>query len=159
MKKLLILLIILLWSTLTAHCEVLSPFGSGTGDDELSHPIHFLYMKEYTEALRDALKKKKMFVPFHWGVEYYFIVTREGEILDMKVSLSQNDYFDKKIKEVITSVEPPPFKEGMDSDYVLMDVYMGFESYEDISYDRGLFLHTLEPCLDIKITLKRWALL
>ena len=155
MKKLLILLLVLLLTPHSATCEELYPFGSGKIETKETHPIYFGYMEDYAKELRKAFEKKKMFALCHWGTSYYFTVTRDGEIKDMKVSIYQNEYFDKKIKEVIMSVKPLPFREGMNLDYMRFKVYMGYENYETFDVSIGIFPRTYESAFWIDITLKR----
>ena len=72
-----------------------------------------------------------------WGAEYEFILTRDGEIKDMKGSIFQNDYYDKKVKEIILSVKPLPFREEMNVDEIHMRIYLGFQRYDEIDINIG----------------------
>ena len=155
MKRILILLLIFFLTPLSSKCEELYPFGSGKTETKETHPIYFGYMEDYAKELRKAFENKKMFALCHWGTLYYFTVTRNGEIKDMKVSIYQNDYFDKKIKEVIMSVKPLPFREGMNLDYMRFKVYMGYENYNTCDVSIGIFPRTNESAFWIDITLKK----
>ncbi len=155
MKKLLILLLVLLLTPHSATCEELYPFGSGKIETKETHPIYFGYMEDYAKELRKAFEKKRMFALCHWGTSYYFTVTRGGEIKDMKVSIYQNEYFEKKVKEIIMSVKPLPFRDGMNLDYMRFNVYMGYENYETFDVSIGIFPRTYESAFWIDITLKR----
>ena len=155
MKKILILLLIILLTPLNIKGEDLYPFGSGKTATKETHPIYFGYMEDYAKELRKAFENKRMFALCHWGTSYYFTVTRNGEIKDMKISIYQNDYFDKKIKEIILSVKPLPFREGMNLDYMRFSVYLGYENYEDIHFSIGAAPHSLDNCFMIDVTLKK----
>ena len=155
MKKILILLLIILLTPLNIKGEELYPFGSGKTATKETHPIYFGYMEDYAKELRKAFENKRMFALCHWGTSYYFTVTRNGEIKDMKISIYQNDYFDKKIKEIILSVKPLPFREGMNLDYMRFSVYLGYENYEDIHFSIGAAPHSLDNCFMIDVTLKK----
>ncbi len=155
MKKILILLLVLLLTPHSAPCEELYPFGSGKTATKETHPIYFGYMEDYAKELRKAFEKKRMFALCHWGTSYYFTVTRDGQIKDMRVSVYQNNYFDKKVKEIILSVKPLPFRDGMNLDYMKFSIYLGYENYEDIHFSIGAFPRTTEKCFSIDITLKK----
>ena len=155
MKRLLILLLIIFLTPLNTKSEGLYPFGSGKTATKETHPIYFGYMEDYAKELRKAFENKRMFALCHWGTSYYFTVTRNGEIKDMKISIYQNDYFDKKIKEIILSVKPLPFREGMNLDYMRFSVYLGYENYEDIHFSIGAAPHSLDNCFMIDVTLKK----
>ena len=155
MKKILILLLIILLTSNTGFSEELSPRGTGIPKTKETNPIYFGYMEDYAKELRKAFENKRMFALCHWGTSYYFTVTRNGEIKDMKISIYQNDYFDKKIKEIILSVKPLPFRDGMNMDYMRFKVYMGYEKYETSDVSIGIFPRTHESAFWIDITLKK----
>ena len=155
MKRLLILLLIILQTSNLGFSEELSPRGTGIPKTKETNPIYFGYMEDYAKELRKAFENKRMFALCHWGTSYYFTVTRNGEIKDMKISIYQNDYFDKKIKEIILSVKPLPFRDGMNMDYMRFKVYMGYEKYETSDVSIGIFPRTNESAFWIDITLKK----
>ena len=155
MKRLLILLLIILQTSNLGFSEELSPRGTGIPKTKETNPIYFGYMEDYAKELRKAFENKRMFALCHWGTSYYFTVTRNGEIKDMKISIYQNDYFDKKIKEIILSVKPLPFRDGMNMDYMRFKVYMGYEKYETSDVSIGIFPRTHESAFWIDITLKK----
>ncbi len=155
MKRLLILLLIIFLTPLNTKSEELYPFGSGKTATKETHPIYFGYMEDYAKELRKAFENKRMFALCHWGTSYDIIVTREGEIKDVKISTMQNNYFDKKVKEIILSVKPLPFREGMNLDYMRFSIYLGYEKYEDIYLSIGACPRTTEKCFSLLITLKK----
>ena len=155
MKKILILLLIILLTPLNIKGEDLYPFGSGKTATKETHPIYFGYMEDYAKELRKAFENKRMFALCHWGTSYYFTVTRDGQIKDMRVSVYQNDYFDKKVKEIILSVKPLPFREGMNLDYMRFSVFLGYENFEDIHFSIGAFPRSPDNCFTVHITLKK----
>ena len=155
MKKILILLLIILLTSNTGFSEELSPRGTGIPKTKETNPIYFGYMEDYAKELRKAFENKRMFALCHWGTSYDIIVTREGEIKDVKISTMQNNYFDKKVKEIILSVKPLPFREGMNLDYMRFSIYLGYEKYEDIYLSIGACPRTTEKCFSLLITLKK----
>ena len=155
MKKIFLTILMIFALSLTALGEELYPFGSGKQETKETHPIYFGYMEDYAALLREAFEKKKMFKLRGWGSEYYFVVTRDGTIKDVRVGIWQNDYFDKKIKEIIMSVKPLPFREGMDLDTMYFEVYMGYEDYEQQYVDIGLYRGTNDSSFDISIILQK----
>ena len=155
MKRLLILLLIILQTSNLGFSEELSPRGTGIPKTKETNPIYFGYMEDYAKELRKAFENKRMFALCHWGTSYDIIVTREGEIKDVKISTMQNNYFDKKVKEIILSVKPLPFREGMNLDYMRFSIYLGYEKYEDIYLSIGACPRTTEKCFSLLITLKK----
>ena len=155
MKKILILLLIFLFTPLTGLSEELLPRGTGRCETKETHPIYFGYMEDYAKELRKAFENKKMFALCHWGTEYNLIITRNGEIKDMRVSVYQNDYFNKKVKEIIMSVKPLPFREGMNLDYMRFSIYLGYENYEEFYVSIGAITRPPDKCFMIDITLKK----
>ena len=155
MKKFLILLLIILLTSNTGFSEELSPRGTGIPKTKETNPIYFGYMEDYAKELRKAFENKRMFALCHWGTSYYFTVTRDGQIKDMRVSVYQNDYFDKKVKEVIMSVKPLPFREGMNLPYMRFSVFLGYENFEDIHFSIGAAPRSPDKCFTVHITLKK----
>ena len=155
MKKILILLLIFFLNPLSSKCEELYPFGSGKSETKETHPIYFGYMEDYAKELRKAFENKKMFALCHWGASYNLIITRDGEIKDMKISTMQNDYYNEKVKEIIMSVKPLPFREGMNLDYMRFSIYLGYENYEDIHFSIGGIPNPPDYCFSINVTLKK----
>jgi len=139
---------------MVAPCEELYPFGSGKTATKETHPIYFGYMEDYAAQLRKAFEKKRMFSLCHWGASYYFIITRDGQIKDMIVKTPQNDYYNKKVKEIIMSVKPLPFREGMNVDSMGFWVYLGYEHYEELDVSIGAYPNT-EKCFTIDVILKK----
>ena len=155
MKRLLILLLIILQTSNLGFSEELYPRGTGKSETKETHPIYFGYMEDYAKELRKAFENKRMFALCHWGTSYYFTVTRDGQIKDMRVSVYQNDYFDKKVKEVIMSVKPLPFREGMNLPYMRFSVFLGYENFEDIHFSIGAAPRSPDKCFTVHITLKK----
>ena len=44
----------------------------------------------------------------NWGTCYDFVITRNGDIVDMRETIYQNNYFDSIVKDIILSVKPNP---------------------------------------------------
>ena len=136
MKKL-ILLIMLIMFQIPAFGEDFPPTGAGIRVTKETNPIYWGYLEDYGQALKQALEAKRMFRLRGWGAAYDFILTRDGKIKDIKGSVFQNDYYDNKVKEIILSVKPLPFREGMNVDEMHMSIYLGFQRYDEIDISIG----------------------
>ena len=154
MKKLLLILLILLIPSL-GYCEELWQRGRIRFMTKDTHPIYFGYVEDYSQLLRKAFKQEKMFKMCHWGSQYHFTLTREGEIKDISVGIYQNDYFDKKVKDIILSVQPLPFRAGMDLEELYFTVYMGYENYDEFYFIPELYRWTDEVSFSITIIVKK----
>ena len=103
MKKLILILMLILFQV-PGFSEEFPPVGAGIRVTKETNPIYWGYLEDYGKALKQALEAKRMFRLRGWGAEYEFILTRDGEMKDMKGSIFQNKYYDKKVKEIILSV-------------------------------------------------------
>lgn len=136
MKKLILILMLILFQ-IPVFSEGFPPTGAGIRITKETNPIYWGYLEDYGKALKQALEAKKMFRLRGWGAAYDFILTRDGKIKDIKGCVFQNDYYDRKVKEIILSVKPLPFREGMDIDEMHMSIYLGFQRYDDIDISIG----------------------
>lgn len=109
MKKIILLLMLILFQ-IPVLGEDIPPRGVEMTKE--TNPIFWSYLEDYSIALKEAFEDAKIFHLRGWGAAYEFILTRNGEIKDLKGSVFQNDYYDRKIKDVILSVKPTPFYEG-----------------------------------------------
>lgn len=132
-----ILLIMLIIFQIPVFSEDFPPTGAGIRITKETNPIYWGYLEDYGKALKQALESKKMFRLRGWGAEYEFILTRDGEMKDMKGSIFQNKYYDNKVKKIILSVKPLPFREGMNIDEMHMSIYLGFQRYDEIDISIG----------------------
>ena len=155
MKKILTTLLLLFLLPLTVCGEELLPRGTGMSDTKETCPIHWGYMEDYAAALKEAFAKKKMLKITSMCVSYDYIVTPDGQIKDMKISVYSLKYYERKIKEVIESVPPPKFREGMNLEYMRFHVAMYYEDYEDLYLGIGAYPRSLDNCFHIRIVLKK----
>ena len=155
MKKILSILLILLFLPNFVSGEELWPRGMGKPETKETHPIYFGYMEDYAELLREAFASKKMIKVLDFGVTYDYIVTRDGEIKEMKASLPHNPYHDRKIKEVILSVKPLPFREGMNLDYMRFSVSMFWDKYEMVYVFIGAYSQGPDDLFVLDITIPK----
>ena len=128
MKKIILLIMLILFQ-IPVFSEEFPPTGAGIRVTKETNPIYWGYLEDYGKALKQALEAKRMFRLRGWGAEY--------EFKDMKGSIFQNDYYDKKVKEIILSVKPLPFREGMNVDEIHMRIYLGFQRYDEIDINIG----------------------
>ena len=152
MKRLLILLFLFI-VPIKVYSEELPPKGCGYYITRETNPIYWGYMEDYGALLKAKLEKSHMFRLRGMGTAYNFIVTRDQKIKDIKLSPpSSYKYFDRRIKNIILSVEPPPFREGMNLDEMLFDVYLGYDKYDDIDITIGSLSTSDRKVFDILIT-------
>lgn len=155
MRKLLLLVLILFILSPLAFGEVLLPSGHGIDITRETNPIYWGYMEDYGAKLKEALESKKMVRLRGMGASYRFFLTRDGEIKDMEISTYQNEYFNKKVKEIILSVEPLPFREGMNVDEMQFSVYLGYERYDEIDVSIGSSFKNNKKIFQISVTTRK----
>ena len=136
MKKLILILLLLLFQ-IPVFSEEFPPSGAGIEVTKETNPIYWGYFEDYSKALKQALEAEKMFRLRGWGSNCEYIVTRNGEIKGIKTNIYQNDYFDEKVKNIILSVKPLPFRDGMNMDEMRFSVYLGYERYNEIRISVG----------------------
>lgn len=155
MKKLLLIVLILFILCPLGFGEDIPPNGLGYELTKETNPIYWGYMEDYGAKLKDALESKKMFRLRGMGASYRFFLTRNGEIKDMEISTYQNEYFNKKVKEIILSVEPLPFREGMNVDEMQFSVYLGYERYDEINVGIGSSFRNNKDIFQILVTTRK----
>ena len=136
MKKIILLLMLIIFQ-IPVFSEEFPPTGAGIEVTKETNPIYWSYLEDYGKALKQALEAKRMFRLRGWGAAYKFTLTRDGAMKNMKGSIFQNGYYDKKVKEIILSVKPLPFREGMNVDEMNMRIYLGFQRYDEIDISIG----------------------
>lgn len=153
MKKLFLLVILMFLLVPCAIGEDIPPRGVEMTKE--TNPIFWSYLEDYSSALKEAFDDAKIFHLRGWGAAYEFILTRDGEIKDLKGSVFQNDYYNKKVKEVILSVKPSPFYEGMNAEDMLFDVYLGYQNYEELDISIGFDIRYNRKSFSIGIDLDK----
>ena len=136
MKKIILILMLIIFQ-IPVFCEEFPPVGAGIEVTKETNPIYWGYLEDYASLLKDALEASHMFRLRGWGSSCEFIVTPSGEIKGIKTSVFQNEYFDEKVKNIILSVRPLPFRDGMNMDEMRFRVYLGYERYNEISISVG----------------------
>ena len=71
---------------------------------------------------------------------------------DFEQTIYQNDYFDKIVKDIILSVKPIPFYEGMNEDSILVSIYLGYQRYNEVDicigytirYERNIYMISID---------------
>ena len=152
MKKIILLLMLIMFQ-IPALGEDIPPRGVEMTKE--TNPIFWSYLEDYSFALKEAFEDAKIFHLRGWGAAYEFILTRDGEIKDLKGSVFQNDYYDRKIKDVILSVKPSPFYEGMNAKDMLFRVYLGYQNYDEIYIHSGFHLRYGRKIFGISIDLDK----
>lgn len=149
MKKIIILVLMLLLVPLNVRAEEVPPPGIGIAITKENVPIHWKYCEDYAQLLKNAFESetKKIHHRRGWGASYDFIITKNGDIVDMRGKVYQNDYFDEIVKDIILSVKPIPFYKGMNEENILFSVYLGYQHYSEVEiyagfsmrYDKSIF--------------------
>nr|DAT14477.1 MAG TPA: hypothetical protein [Caudoviricetes sp.] len=152
MKKIILLIMLILFQ-IPVLGEDIPPRGVEMTKE--TNPIFWSYLEDYSIALKEAFEDAKIFHLRGWGAAYEFILTRNGEIKDLKGSVFQNDYYDRKIKDVILSVKPTPFYEGMNAEDMLINVYLGYQSYEELDISIGFDIRYNQKSFSIGIDLDK----
>ena len=152
MKKLFLVLTALIFLNLSVFAEEIPPRGVVMTKE--THPIFWGYLEDYGAQLKQAFEKKRMFKIRGWGASYRYYINKNGTITDMHGSTFTNNYYDKKVKEIILSVKPLPFREGMNLERMCFDVFLGYEKYEEIEISIGESFITNEDIFHITIFIK-----
>ena len=152
MKKLILILLLLMFQ-IPALGEDIPPRGVEMTKE--TNPIFWSYLEDYSSSLKEAFEDAKIFHLRGWGAAYEFILTRDGEIKDLKGSVFQNDYYDRKVKDVILSVKPSPFYKGMNAEDMLFDVYFGYQNYEEVDISVGFDIRYNRKSFSIGIDLDK----
>lgn len=128
MKKLLLILLFLLILATVVLGEGFPPKGSR---DE--YPI-FWYLRRHGERLMKELNTRKFFRLHGWGCEYLVKITRDGDVIPLEVTDSQNKYYDNQVKKIISSTKAEPFGDEIDLDEMIIGVWIEFvDWYDDVS--------------------------
>ena len=151
MKKLLLIFILLL---IPHNCfsEEIPPNGCGYDITKETNPIYFGYMEDYGALLKKELEKSHMFRLRGMGASYVFFITRDGQIKDMRISTPNYEYFNKRVKKIIESVPPLPFRDGMNVDEMQFSVYLGYESDDMIRAGIGSSFRNNKDIFHIMVT-------
>ena len=150
-KKLILILLIIFFANVS-YGEEIPPNGCGYAVTKETNPIYWGYMEDYGAKLKEALDKSHMFRLRYMGASYIFFITRDGQIKDMHISTSQGKYFNRKVKEIIESVPPLPFRDGMDVDEMQFSVYLGYEKYDSIDVSVGSSFINNKDIFHIRVT-------
>jgi len=117
-KRFLLLILCILFLTPASYGE---DFPARGGRDE--YPIYW-YVKRYGERLKQVYDKRKIIKLSGWGTQYLVEISRDGTMKILNLNISQNKYFDNRIKEVIEATPAEPFGDEIDLDKLLIDVYI-----------------------------------
>ena len=153
MKKFILFLITVILFQTAVFAEEIPPIGRGYSLTKETNPVYFGYMEDYAKLLKAELEKSRMFRLRGMGAAYYVTIARDQKIKDIKISNpSPYKYFNKRIENIILSVEPPPFREGMEMDKMLFDIYLGYEKYDDIDLSIGSSFRYLKTVFNVIIS-------
>ena len=130
MKKLLIFLILLMLCP-SAFGEGYPPQG---GREE--YPIYW-YLFRHADRLKKVLDTKKFFRLHGWFCEYLVKITRDGDVIPLEVTISQNKIYDKQIKKIIAETKSEPFGDEIKEDYLIIEIslsYADWGGFADVRY-------------------------
>ncbi len=153
MKKLILIIITLIFMQIAVSAEVIPPRG-GIMTKE-THPVFWSYLENYSNSLKKAFEASHMLRLRGFGANYEYIITRDGEIKDMRNTIYQNEYFNEKVKEIILSVKPEPFYKDMEADDLFVSVFLGYAKYDDLSINLGWHLRYDREIFSITIILNK----
>lgn len=153
MKRFIILILVMLLLPLKGIAEEIPP--RGTLMTKETNPIYWSYFEDYAALLKKAFEAKKIRHRRGWGAAYDFIITRNGEIKNIEGSVFQNDYYDEVVKDIILSVKPIAFYDGMNEDELLFTVYLGYQRYEEVDIQVGFSLIKNKKIVGIDIDLNK----
>ncbi len=149
MKKLILIILTLVFMQTVVSAEVIPP--RGVKPTKETNPVFWSYLENYSNSLKQAFEASHMFRLRGFGANYEYIITRDGEIKDMRNTIYQNEYFNEKVKEIILSVKPEPFYKDMETNEMYMSVFLGYAKYDDqrisvgwhLRYERDIFSITI----------------
>ena len=102
------------------------------------NPVYYKYMDNYLNILGEAFSKIK-FYRINICVIFEYRLNKDGTISDFEVDpLSNTPLNEKKLRKLVENNLPPAFYEGMDREYVNMQVAFGTSGYSD-SYSMDYF--------------------
>ena len=148
MKKLLIFLILLMLCP-SAFGEGYPPQG---GREE--YPIYW-YLFRHADRLKKVLDTKKFFRLHGWFCEYLVKITRDGDVIPLEVTISQNKIYDKQIKKIIAETKSEPFGDEIKEDYLIVEIglsYADWGEYADVWYGPNDKLGRYVYCIMAKST-------
>ncbi len=95
------------------------------------YPIYW-YLMRHGEKLKKVLDHKKFFRLRGWGCSYLVNIAKDGTILPLKVTFSQNKYFDKQIKKIIETTKAEPFGDEIDLDEIIIEIDISYNYFSDL---------------------------
>ena len=149
MKKFLLLVLILFILCPKGFCEDYPPKG---GRDE--YPIYW-YLFRHADRLKKVLDTKKFFRLHGWYCEYLVKITREGNVIPLEVTISQNKLYDKQIKKIIAETKSEPFGDEIKEDYLIIEIglsYGDWGDYAEVWYGPNEKLDRYVYCITVKST-------
>lgn len=96
------------------------------------NPIHYKYINDYANRLKDAFEKSG-YNRNHMGTSYNYVLKRDGTICDLKRELYDSKKLTESVKNIILTTPAAPFSEGMNSEEFNIHVFMGVENDEQFN--------------------------
>lgn len=125
MKRLFLILMLILTFAPICMGEGFPPKG---GRDE--YPI-FWYLHRHGERLMKELNTRKFFRLHGWGCEYLVRITRDGDVIPLKIVYSQNKLYDNQIKKIIATTKSEPFGDEIDLDEMIVEISLCYADWGD----------------------------
>lgn len=126
MKKFLLIFLFIL---------IFAPFGLGEGfppkggRDE--YPIYW-YLHRHGERLMKELNTRKFFRLHGWSCNYLVKITRDGDVIPLKIVYSQNKLYDNQIKKIIATTKAEPFDDEIQLDEMVIEIILGYADWGDV---------------------------
>ena len=149
MKKVLSLLLMLFLLCPIGFCEGYPPKG---GREE--YPIYW-YLFRHADRLKKVLDTKKFFRLHGWFCYYLVKITRDGDVIPLEVTISQNKIYDKQIKKIIAETKAEPFGDEIDLDEMIIEIGLGYADwgeFANVRYSPNEKLGHYIYCISIQST-------
>ncbi len=137
---------------------ILCPKGFGEayppqgGRDE--YPIYW-YLFRHADRLKKVLDTKKFFRLHGWFCEYLVKITRDGDVIPLEVTISQNKIYDKQIKKIIAETKAEPFGDEISLDEMIIEIdlsYADWGEFADVRYSPNEKLGYYVYCITVQST-------
>lgn len=126
MKKFLLIFLFILIFAPYSLGEGFPPKG---GRDE--YPIYW-YLHRHGERLMKELNTRKFFRLHGWSCNYLVKITRDGDVIPLKIVYSQNKLYDNQIKKIIATTKAEPFDDEIQLDEMVIEIILGYADWGDV---------------------------
>lgn len=120
---------LMLFITMPLKAEVIKD--NGRSFNAYDNPVYYKYFDDYMNILGEEFGKIK-FYRINILVEFYYKIHKDGTISDLKVGQYTNSPMNaKKLKQLVENNLPPKFYDGMDEEWVNVNLDFSTNRYYD----------------------------